>query len=102
MWGGGGSLGRVHGRFRRMGEDHSPAGQHAGHTPPPPPPPRLPHGKEDSEILHGLVRNTTRISSCLSDFRKWRIAGIPRYCMDWFVILHELVHAFLIFVHITD
>ena len=26
--------------------------------------------------------------------RKWGVAGIPIYCLDWFMILHELVHVF--------
>ena len=39
---------------------------------------------------------------CLSQYsllqRKWSVAGILRYCTDWFMILHELVHAFPMFV----
>ena len=30
--------------------------------------------------------------------RKCSLAGIPRYCTDWFMILQELVHDFPIFV----
>ena len=30
--------------------------------------------------------------------RKRSVAGIPRYCTDWLMILHEVVHVFPIFV----
>ena len=40
----------------------------------------------------------TSLSACTVRKEMKYIAGIPRYCTDWFMTLHELVHAFLIFV----
>ena len=45
-----------------------------------------------------FYKNKTCITETTLLERKWSAAGIPRYCTYWFMIVHELVHAFPIFV----